>query len=109
MMNTTIKLEELGFMLLGIYLFSLLNYQWWWFLVLFFVPDISMLGYAFGNRMGALFYNIYLSGIYLQNHLIQLIGIVMFAHSSFDRLLGYGLKTEEGFQYTHLGKIGNES
>ncbi|MFN8388163.1 MAG: DUF4260 family protein [Anaerolineales bacterium] len=27
-------------------------------------------------------------------------------HSSFDRVLGYGLKHEEAFQNTHLGRIG---
>ena len=27
-------------------------------------------------------------------------------HSSFDRVLGYGLKHEDAFQNTHLGRIG---
>lgn len=34
------------------------------------------------------------------------IGIVMFAHSSFDRVLGYGLKYCDNFKNTHLGAIG---
>ncbi|MEO6611453.1 MAG: DUF4260 family protein [Chitinophagaceae bacterium] len=29
-------------------------------------------------------------------------------HSSMDRMFGYGLKTNEGFKYTHLGMIGKE-
>jgi hypothetical protein len=28
------------------------------------------------------------------------------AHIGFDRLLGYGLKLETGFEQTHLGPIG---
>jgi len=32
----------------------------------------------------------------------------MFGHSSMDRMFGYGLKTEEGFKYTHLGMIGKK-
>ena len=30
----------------------------------------------------------------------------LFGHSSFDRIMGYGLKHEDAFQNTHLGKIG---
>jgi hypothetical protein len=37
---------------------------------------------------------------------MQLIGVIMFSHAAFDRLLGYGLKYEEGFKFTHLGAIG---
>ena len=47
-MKTTLKLEELLMFVLGIYLFSLLDYAWWWFLVLILTPDIGMIGYAFG-------------------------------------------------------------
>ncbi len=117
-MKNTIKLEELGMFLLSIYLFSLLHFAWWWFLVLILAPDISMIGYAINNQAGALLYNIfhhkgfaiavYLLGIYLHNEIIQLAGIILFGHSSLDRLMGYGLKYKEGFQFTHLGKIGKE-
>ena len=30
----------------------------------------------------------------------------LYGHSSFDRVLGYGLKHEDAFQNTHLGRIG---
>lgn len=101
---------------LGIYLFSLLAYQWWWFLVLILTPDIGMIGYLFGNKIGALVYNIfhhkglailiYLSGVYLSLPLCQLIGVILFAHASMDRIFGYGFKYDTGFKYTHLGEIG---
>ena len=116
MMKSIIKLEELGLFLFGIYLFSQLDYAWWWFLVLILAPDVSMIGYAFDNKSGAFLYNlahhrgiaiiIYLLGIYFSNHLVQLTGIILFAHSSMDRMLGYGLKYETGFKSTHLGEIG---
>ena len=116
-MNTIIKFEELGFMLLGIYLYTLLDYSWWLFLVLFLIPDISMLGYAAGNKMGAYTYNfihhrgisilLYVTGGYMESSLVQLAGIILFAHSTFDRLLGYGLKYKQGFRFTHLGEIRN--
>lgn len=117
-MKTIIRLEELGLLLLGIYLFSVLNYQWWWFLILILAPDLSMVGYAFNNKVGAILYNlfhhrgiaivIYLIGIYFSKEQIQLIGIILFAHSSMDRMMGYGLKYEMGFKFTHLGTIGKQ-
>ena len=116
MLKSVLKLEELGMFLFGIYLFAQLNYAWWWFLVLILVPDFSMIGYALGNKVGAISYNIfhhkgiailiYLIGIYVQNSFLELIGIILFTHSSFDRMLGYGLKYEIGFKFTHLGEIG---
>ena len=117
-MKQVIQLEELGLLLLGIYFFSLLNYQWWWFLVLILVPDFSMIGYVFGSKAGASSYNlfhhrgiavlVYLAGIYFHQNEIQLAGVILFSHSSFDRMLGYGLKYETGFKYTHLGLIGKQ-
>lgn len=117
-MKTLLKFEEALMFGLGIYLFSLLDYQWWWFLVLILAPDIGMLGYLFGNKIGAFCYNIfhhkglsiaiYLIGIYLSLPLLQLTGIMLFAHASMDRIFGYGLKYNNGFKYTHLGAIGKK-
>jgi hypothetical protein len=76
-----------------------------------------MIGYLFGNKIGALMYNIfhhkgvaialYLLGVYLSMDIVQLIGVVLFAHSAMDRIMSYGLKYDRGFKYTHLGEIGN--
>lgn len=117
-MKSIIKLEELGLFLFGIYLFSQLNYAWWWFLLLILSPDFSMIGYAFGNKSGAFLYNlfhhrgiaivVYLLGIYFSNEVIQLAGIILFAHAAMDRMMGYGLKYETGFKLTHLGEIGKK-
>ena len=118
-MKTILKLEELFMFLLGMYLFSLLDFQWWWFLILILLPDIGMVGYVLNNKAGALMYNIfhhkglaiaiYLTGIYLSVPLLQLIGIIVFSHASMDRMIGYGLKYEKGFKYTHLGEIGGKN
>ncbi len=115
-MKTSLKLEELGLLLLGMYLFGLLNLSWLWFIGLFFLPDIGMLGYAINANIGALTYNLfhhkaiaiacYLIGIYFKNEILQLAGIILFSHSSFDRILGYGLKYGSSFNDIHLGTIG---
>jgi hypothetical protein len=115
-MKTIIQLEELGMLVLSIFLFNLLPFEWWWFFVLFLSPDISMLGYIAGNKVGAILYNIfhhkgigialYISGFALDNDVLKLAGLILFGHASFDRMMGYGLKTFEGFKSTHLGTIG---
>ncbi len=116
-MKTILKLEEVMMLALGIYLFDQLDFAWWWFVALLLAPDIGMLGYLFGNKIGAATYNlfhhkgiailVYLMGTYLTLPIVQLAGIILFSHSSFDRALGYGLKYDNGFKYTHLGEIGN--
>lgn len=115
-MKQVIQLEELAMFLLSIFLFSQLSFAWWWFLVLILAPDISMLGYVAGNKVGAITYNffhhkavaiaVYVAGFYLHNEVVQLIGVILFGHSSMDRLFGYGLKTFAGFKFTHLGELG---
>jgi len=115
-MKLVLKLEELGMLLLGIMFFNFLPFFWWWFLILFLLPDIGILGYLFGNKIGAFSYNlfhhkglailIWLIGILLGSHYLQLAGIILFSHASFDRMLGYGLKYVKGFKFTHLGEIG---
>ncbi|MFV8343406.1 DUF4260 domain-containing protein [Flavobacterium sp. XS2P39] len=115
-MKTIIKLEELGLFVLGVYFFNQLDYVWWWFLVLILTPDLSMIGYVFGDKTGASCYNLfhhrgiaialYFAGVYLHQNEIQLSAVILFSHSSMDRMFGYGLKYETGFKDTHLGQIG---
>jgi hypothetical protein len=117
-MKNLIRLEELAQFALGIFLFSQLNYEWWWFLALILLPDFSMIGYAFGPKIGAWVYNffhhkalgiiIYIWGYFIISQPIELVGVILFAHSAMDRLFGYGLKLDTGFNYTHLGIIGKQ-
>jgi hypothetical protein len=117
-MKTLLKLEGFALFVLSIFLFSRLSYPWWVYPLLFFVPDISMIGYVHDTRLGAWIYNIvhhygisiglYLLGFFLGSPLLQLIGVILLGHSSLDRALGYGLKYPDAFSNTHLGKIGKE-
>jgi uncharacterized protein DUF4260 len=101
-MKTLIKLEELAFVVLSFYLFLALDYAWWWFPLLFFVPDASMIGYLINSKVGALTYNfihhkalailLYLFGSFTQLPVLQLAGLVMFGHASLDRVLGFELQ-----------------
>ena len=115
-MKFVLKLENIGLFLLSVFLFSRLQFELWWFPVCLLLPDLSMMGYIFGNKTGAVAYNlfhhqgiavsIYLIGIYVDNQWVQFIGIILLAHSVMDRIFGYGLKFFSGFKETHLGKIG---
>ncbi len=117
-MKNLLKLEEAA--LFGFCLYVLYSHDavWWWYLLMFLGPDISMLGYLAGNKTGAATYNlfhhkgvavaVFVTGLLLPGFLLQVTGIILFGHSSMDRMFGYGLKTEEGFKYTHLGIIGKK-
>lgn len=118
-MKNSLKLEELLMFCLGVFLFNQLNFAWWWFLILILTPDIGMIGYLVSTKVGAIMYNIfhhkaiavgvYFTGMYLNNNIIILIGIILFSHASLDRIFGYGLKYNNSFNNTHLGAIGNKN
>ncbi len=115
-MKNLLKLEEAFMFGLAIYLNSFLPFASWVFWALFLLPDIGMLGYLVNTRVGAVTYNlfhhkgiaiaIYLAGYFLTIHELTLAGLVLFGHSSFDRIFGYGLKHPDNFKNTHLGWIG---
>jgi Domain of unknown function (DUF4260) len=89
---------------------------WWLAAVLFFAPDISFAGYLAGPRIGAFAYNLVhlyafgtallAVGVGLGTPILAALGALWVAHAGFDRMLGYGLKSPEGFAVTHLGTIG---
>lgn len=118
-MKKIIALEEAAMFILSVVLFNQLSFAWWWYLALILTPDISMLGYAINTRIGAKAYNlfhhkgvaivVYIAGLYLKNEVVQMIGLILFGHSSMDRMFGYGLKYEDSFQNTHLGAIGKKA
>lgn len=115
-MKTTLKLEEAAQFALGIIVFSQLPYAWWVFAALILTPDIGMLGYTVNNKVGAAVYNLFhhkalaliiaVLGFYLKSDATALTGVILFSHAAMDRMMGYGLKYETGFKFTHLGKIG---
>lgn len=117
-MKNLLKLEELAIFSICIFLFSKLDFAWWWFPALFFLPDMGMIGYFINSKMGAFTYNLLhhrlvasfvaVYALIFENEYWLLAAIILFAHISFDRILGYGLKYNDSFNNTHLGIIGKK-
>lgn len=116
-MKSTIRLEEAAMLLLSIVAFYLqIPYAWWVFPACILLPDLSMVGYAAGNKTGAAVYNffhhrgvailVYLAGYFWHQDALMFTGMILFGHAAMDRLFGYGLKYETGFKFTHLGEVG---
>jgi hypothetical protein len=116
-MKNILKLEEFAMTSLTIYYLTTLHIgiSQWWYILLFFSPDLSMVFYMFGKKVGAIGYNIFhhkllalavfLAGLITHNPYLLFSGAILFGHSSFDRMMGYGLKYFEGFKHTHLGTL----
>ena len=109
-MKYLLKVEEIFLFLLSIFLFSRLEISWWWFPALLFVPDIGMVGYFLNNRVynvvhhRAISISFYIIGAIVFSQIIQLIGIILFAHSTLDRVFNFGLKYPDNFKHTHLSE-----
>jgi len=118
-MKDILKLEEAGMFCLSLILFNMLGYSWWLYIALILTPDISMLGYLINLKTGTILYNImhhkglaialYMIGIYTFNYAFILAGVIIFGHSSIDRLFGFGLKYSDSFKHTHLGILGEKA
>lgn len=117
-MNRQLRLEEFVQFIFAFALTLHFNYDWWLFWALLLTPDIGMLGYIVNSKVGALSYNvfhhkgvalaIFMLGFHLDHSTLIFIGILLFGHSSMDRIFGYGLKYPDDFKNTHLGMIGQD-
>lgn len=119
-MDFTIRIEEAAITAIAMYFLTKYNLGlpvWFWGL-LFFSPDLSMIGYLVNPRTGGLIYNLFhhraLAIILLAVGFLMLMdvltasGLLLVAHSSFDRMLGYGLKFPDDFKHTSLGWMGKD-
>jgi len=97
-------------------LYGLWEGSWWVYALLFLAPDLSFAAYLAGPKVGAIVYNAahsYLApvalmtvGLAMAAPLTLSIAMIWLAHIGIDRALGYGLKYQAGFAFTHLGRIG---
>lgn len=112
------RLEGLGIGIFGLVAGYLVMPEWslWVWPVLLLWPDVAMLGYLAGPRVGAAAYNVahlyalplllFALGVLTGMLGLSAIGALWLAHIGIDRACGFGLKEPTGFQDTHLGRIG---
>jgi hypothetical protein len=110
-----LRAENVAILLIALYLYQSSGASWWTFLLLFLLPDLSMLGYALNKKIGAQLYNMGHSyaapvawfGMAQINPLLgEEFAVIWLAHIALDRALGFGLKSTAGFRFTHLGYVG---
>jgi hypothetical protein len=110
-----LRAEEAVLLTLTVFAYQHLHYSWLFFALLFFAPDLFMLGYLINTRVGAATYNFahtltlalaFLLVSYTEHwHQATAIALIWAAHIAFDRLLGYGLKYPDSFKGTHLQRV----
>jgi uncharacterized protein DUF4260 len=110
-----LRLEGLAVVALSAVFYARTGVSWWLFAALWLTPDLSMLGYLAGPRLGARVYNAIHSyvtpatlavvGLLLGSAVLLPYALIWMNHIGVDRAMGYGLKYPAGFKFTHLGKL----
>ncbi|MFP4591227.1 MAG: DUF4260 domain-containing protein [Halobacteriales archaeon] len=110
-----LRLEGVAVLLGGLVGYLVTDAPLWLLLVLALAPDVSMVGYLGGARLGSWTYNLahtYVlpvaligTGVALGVELALPVALVWAAHIGADRALGLGLKYETGFRDTHLDRL----
>jgi len=109
-----LRFENMLIFAIALFSYYTTDASWWTFLILFLVPDLSILAYGIGKRAGAALYNashsyaapvIWAGAAQFFPQLGVDVAIIWVAHISLDRMLGFGLKSTAGFAHTHLGEV----
>jgi hypothetical protein len=113
---TLVRLESLAAAALAVVLYSEVGVSWWLLAILFLAPDLPMIGYLAGPRVGAMTYNaahvlvgpsiLALIGVLGDRDTWTAVSLIWFAHIAIDRTFGYGLKEPTDFRDTHLSTPG---
>jgi hypothetical protein len=110
-----LRLEGLAVLVGAVIVYFHAGFGWVTFVALILAPDLSVAGYLFGPRIGAVAYNVLHTelfpvalatvGIVSDADTATKIALVWLAHIGADRLLGYGLKYPTAFGHTHLQRV----
>ena len=91
------------------------DHPWWLLVVLALAPDLAMVAYAAGPRVGAAAYDLVhtyalpvglgAAGIVADADAAVAVALIWSTHIGVDRAIGYGLKYPSGFTDTHLQRV----
>ena len=112
-----LRIEGSCVLALSILCYREVNANWILFIALLLVPDLAILGYLRGVRVGTVLYNLLhtLAGpllligfaILKKSPWLLAYGLIWTSHIGLDRLLGFGLKYPTRFNDTHLQRVGS--
>lgn len=110
-----LRLEGLAAASVAVVLYAHLGGSGLVFAALLLAPDLAMLGYLAGPRIGASVYNsahVYAAPLGLAVIALAvnweagvLLALIWMTHIGLDRVLGYGLKYATAFKDTHLSRV----
>ena len=110
-----LRAEGLTLFATALLLYPATHQPWWLVPAVILLPDLFMVGYIGGNRLGAAVYNVghsyplpalmSLAGLAGHHPLVLALGLLWLAHIDMDRLADFGLKYDSGFQRTHLSGL----
>jgi len=93
-----LRIEETALLLGAVMLYWQMHFSW----VLFLAPDLFMVGFLAGPKVGAAIYKLghlavwpvlaFAVGYGTGKSVWMAVGIIWFAHIALDRMLGFGLK-----------------
>ena len=111
-----LRVEGLALLVAALVAFSRTGQAWWLLPATLLLPDLGALGYLVSRAAGALLYNLAHAtplplalvgiGLWRQEPLVVALGTVWLAHIGMDRAMAYGLKHDDDFGHTHLGRHG---
>ena len=110
-----LRLEGFALFVVMLLLYRELGLSWWLLVLLFLLPDLSMLAYLAGTRAGAVVYNavhsyvlpaaLFVLGFVGEGSVPMGLGLIWGAHIALDRFLGFGLKYPGSFTDTDLQRL----
>ena len=110
-----LRMEGCFLLAVSVLVYWQMHFGWLMFAILLLTPDISMVGYLGGVKIGARIYNLLhtlagplvLIGFSLVTARPSLLayGLIWTAHIGMDRVMGYGLKYPTNFKDTHLQRV----
>ncbi len=110
-----LRIEGCAILAVSVILYRELHFGWLLFAILLLAPDLSMLGYVGGVKIGASIYNLVhtIAGplvligfcVLMARDWLLAYGLIWTAHIGVDRMLSFGLKYPTNFKDTHLQRV----
>jgi hypothetical protein len=110
-----LRLEGAALAAAAVVVYLHLDFGWLLLVLLALAPDVSMLGYLAGDRVGSAAYDaahttvlplaLGVAGVLAGSDLSVQLALIWLTHVGVDRAVGYGLKYPSGFRDTHQQRV----